>query len=131
MAASQWKCPEGEAQLKVSAPHVVRIIMTGHVDAAAGRGIAAALHEHLAAAARAVHTFWDLEAMVNYHTEVRTACTRALLDNKPRVASVQTLSRSTLVKMGIAVANVALGGMVRGHGTRAEFEKALADALTA
>src|SRR6266516_2972993 len=103
--------------------------MRGHCDAAVGRGVAKALAGHLAAAAAPVHTFWDLEALVNYHTEVRTACTRALLDNKPRVASIHAFSHSVIVRMGVAVANVALGGTIRSYQQRAPFEAALAAAL--
>jgi hypothetical protein len=120
-SVAHYECPDGAASLSHDGP-VVLIKMIGRVDAAVGKQIASALDSVLASATQPVATFWDLEGMEHYHSDVRVLCTQALLRNRARVLGIQTLATNRIVKMGVAVANVALGGRVRNTEKRTEFE---------
>jgi hypothetical protein len=123
-SVAHFECPNGAASLSHDGP-VVLIKMMGRLDAAIGKQIATALDTALAGAREPVATFWNLEAMEHYHSDVRVLCTQALLRNRANVMSIQTLATNRIVKMGVAVANVALGGRVRNTESRTEFESLL------
>jgi hypothetical protein len=127
--AHRFECPQGFATLARATPRVIQIAMSGSVDASVGKRLAAALHGELSSATRPVHTFWDLEAMFQYASEVRVLSTQALVRNWDKVASVETLATNRLVKMGVAVANVALRGRIKNTEKRSEFERKLRAAL--
>lgn len=66
--------------------------------------------------------FWD---MPTYDSQMRTEWTGWLLRHRSRLESLHVLARSKLVLMGVSVANLALGGIVKTHETTATFERAL------
>jgi hypothetical protein len=125
----RFECAQGYATLARPVPHVIQIVMSGSVDAGVGKRFAAVLHAELASATGPVHTFWDLEAMFQYASDVRVLSTQALMRNWAKVASVETLATNRLVKMGVAVANVALRGRITNTEKRTEFEQKLRTAL--
>ena len=96
--------------------------MSGKVDSTVGKRVAALLSSHLEKSTEPVRTFWDLEALVNYHSDVRVLCTQALVRNWARVGDLHTLAKNRVVKMGVAVANVALRGRIKNTEDRAEFD---------
>jgi hypothetical protein len=102
--------------------------MSGNCDATVGRRVSAHLNSLLEQADGAVRTFWDLEALLTYHSDVRVLCTQALLRNWAKVADLQTLATNRVVKMGVAVAKVALWGRLHNTEDRKEFEALLRDA---
>ena len=120
----QFECAKGKASLSWRSGSLL-VTMSGHVDSNVGRRLAASLHTTLEGAAAPVRTFWDLEQLEHYHSDVRVLCTQSLLRNWAKVLCIQTLARSRIVKMGVAVANVALQGRVRNTESRTEFESLL------
>ena len=68
----------------------------------------------------------DFWSMPTYDSPLRLDLTSWLLDHRPRVAELHVLTRSRIVTMGVAVANLALGGLVTNHRTRAPFDEAVA-----
>jgi hypothetical protein len=121
--------PDGTAVLEQPSQGVILIVMQGRVGGLAGRTVARQLSNALKDGGPK-KTFWDLEAMVDYHSDVRTHCTQALLSNLANVTSVVVIAKSKLVKMGVAVANVALGGRIQSLDNRAKFDAALRAAVT-
>lgn len=119
---------KGDPRVVVVTPHVLLVTLEGYLEAATGHAIAATIDRRLEASRGRLHLFFDLERVVNYHSEVRTGLTRVLLARRPKVASVQVLTRSKIVKMGVAVANLTLGDVVRTFESRVAFEGALAQA---
>jgi hypothetical protein len=107
---------------------VLRITMSGNVDASCGKRLAALLNVTLEKAHEPVRSFWDLEALSNYHSDVRVLCTQALVRNWPKVVDVRTLATNRVVKMGVAVANVALRGRLHNTEKRELFEKLFQEA---
>lgn len=71
------------------------------------------------------HTFWDLGELETYESGVRIECTRVLLDQWKNVLSIRVFARSQLVRMGVAVANLALRNRIESMSDRASFEAAL------
>lgn len=120
--------PGAAPRIEPLGPHVLLISLEGYLDEDLAPAIAEALDRHLRASATPVHVCWDVERVDNYHSDVRVKITRALLANREKVASVKVLVRSKIVKMGVAVANLALGGLVRAYESRAEFTRAVARA---
>jgi hypothetical protein len=123
----RFECANGSASLSHDG-RVVLITMLGRVDAIVGKRLAAALDSVLHAVQQPVATFWDLGAMEHYHSDVRVLCTQALLRNWSKVDKVQTLAKNRIVKMGVAVANVALHGRIKNTESRAHFESLLREA---
>ena len=71
------------------------------------------------------HAFHDWSAMVAYDVDARIALTRWSHAHRHTFASVHFLVSSTLVRLGVQVANVALGGFMTVHEARTSFEHAL------
>ena len=73
--------------------------------------------------------FLDFEGFRSYATEVRAGAQRLLLSRRDRWTKIHTLGGTKIVRMGVTVANLALGGAVQAHTDRIAFEKQLALAL--
>jgi hypothetical protein len=101
--------------------------MTGHVNEAKSRAVAAAL-ESAILSRDAVETFWDLGELKTYHSLARKLCTDVLLRNARRVLSIKVYAVSRVVRMGVAAANLFLK-RIESYDDRAKFELALRDAV--
>ena len=73
---------------------------------------------------RTAHGFHDWSAMDGYDVDARVALTRWSVANRGAFASVHFLITSTIVRLGVQVANIALGGFMQAHGERGPFEDA-------
>jgi hypothetical protein len=122
-----WEDARGGIRLVHEAEHVERIVMRGHARAEQGERLAAALNASLKRGKR--HTFWDLEELDRYDSQVRVLATQALLDHRSHVVCVKVLAKSKIVRMGVAVANLTLGGIIENLDTRLLFERALSHAV--
>lgn len=127
-APGEGAAPGVVASMESLGPRVFLATLRGYLDADAARALSAELERRIAASAEPLHVYWDLSAVTNYHSDVRVELTRVFAANRPKVASVVVLTQSKLVTMGVAVANLALGGLVRPVKTRAEFETLIAQA---
>jgi hypothetical protein len=81
--------------------------------------------DRLRAAGGAIHVFGDLERLPNYDSELRINATEHFRAHLVSMASLHVLVKSRLVAMGVAVANLALHGLVTTHATREPFLRAL------
>jgi hypothetical protein len=72
-----------------------------------------------------IQVFFDLGELLSYDSAARVSVTDWLLTNRARIVSIHVLTRSKLVGMGVAVANLALGGMMVVHREPAPFNVAL------
>lgn len=117
-----WTTKEGEVTARLVMPGVVRLEMKGYAVAATATGIVA-FFERQFALANTLETFWDLEAMERYDPAIRTESVSVLLRHRKKLASVHALAKSIVVRMGVSVANLALGGMLRSYDARPRFEQ--------
>jgi hypothetical protein len=109
----------------VSSPEagVVLLVMKGHARAEA-------LPEALAELARFVKSepgfdyFYDLWNLRVYDSPVRVELTD--FHRRVGLRSLHTLTRSRVVAMGVAVANLALGNRITVHSSRESFDQRLA-----
>jgi hypothetical protein len=121
MTPQRWESPQSSATITRKSPKVVVIALKGRLDRDAVPFIVGVLEREFAVPE--THSFWDLEDLEWYHSAIRKECTAVILRHRKNVAAVHTFSHSTLVNMGVAVANVALGGMIRSHPDRTSFER--------
>jgi hypothetical protein len=121
--ASARPGPENLVQLVKEGPRALRILMRGRALASDAKPMLDELAFSLKT--RAHHTFWDLGELESYESGVRVESTRVLLEQWTNVLSVRVYARSQLVRMGVAVANLALRNRVESFSERARFEAAL------
>lgn len=76
-----------------------------------------------------VKMFYDMEGMSNYDSALRTKLTARFLQCRKEIDALAVLAKSRLVSMGITVANLALGGMIKMHQDRAAFTGAFESEL--
>jgi hypothetical protein len=113
----------GRVELVKEGPRALRILMRGRALTSDAKPMLDELAYSLKM--RAHHTFWDLGELESYESGVRVESTRVLLQEWKNVLSVRVFARSQLVRMGVAVANLALRNRVETFSDRAEFEGAL------
>ncbi len=119
-----YRTPLGELDIWVPSASLVLVRMTGVGDAR----FAGPVLEHFDAAAKAgapVHLFVDFQRLDTYESGLRTRATAHLGGQRQNIGGLHVLVRSRLVAMGVAVANLALGGIIRAHSQRASFSEAL------
>ena len=85
--------------------------------------------DRLRADGRRVHVFGDLERLPSYDSELRINATEHFGAHLASMASLHVLVKSRLVAMGVAVANLALRGLVTTHATREPFVRSLENQL--
>ena len=69
--------------------------------------------------------FFEMGGMQNYESGLRTHLTSHFAAHRSQIHSLHVFTRSRLVSMGVAVANLALGGLITTHEERASFHAAL------
>ena len=74
--------------------------------------------------------FVDAENLDGYEPDLQTSATQWMKANKGRITAQHMLVRSRLTQLGVAVASLALGGIIKGYTSRPQFEEALKQAAT-
>jgi hypothetical protein len=120
LPGSIWEGPSGTAYVGVVADKAVVAVLIGRVDAGASELLYQAIHGALVGGGAAL--FYEIWGMEWYHSAVRVRCTAVALAHIDRVP-VHTLANSKLVRMGVAVANLALGGRLITHDEPDTFSK--------
>jgi hypothetical protein len=114
-----------ENGIDVSSPAggVVLVVMQGHARAEA---VPPALAElaRIVKADPGFDYFYDLWSLQVYDSPVRVDLTD--FHRKVGLRSLHTLTRSRVVAMGVAVANLALGNRITVHSSRESFDQRLA-----
>jgi hypothetical protein len=120
--------PRGQVYLGPLSPRVCLIEIRGGIDSDQGCRTGDAVAE-IVSRSSGTHVFARLVDLTHYHTDLRVRCTEALFENRARVRSVHCVATSKVVKMGIAVASLVLGGLVKSYDDLRAFEAALDGAL--
>jgi hypothetical protein len=95
----------------------------GHVDESLAHPVAQEVDLAIVRG-RCTHLFFDSDGMTGYATELRTGLTDVVKRRAPK--SVNVLVRSRIVAMGVSIANLALGGLVKSFSDDERFDDALA-----
>jgi hypothetical protein len=111
-------------QLAWTPDNAMRVDMEGHGDARFAPVITEQM-EALATPARKLAVFFDVWGMRTYDAAFRAALTSWVADHRDAIAEFHVGLDSKIVAMGVAVANLALGGLVQAHTDRAVFSELL------
>jgi hypothetical protein len=124
----RWTTPTGSLEMWYPAPRLVADRIVGHLDLELARHFTSRLTIKMAQGPLQVFSNW--EQMEGYDSNVRVELTTWALQHRRDFASIHVLVRSKLVAMGISVANVALGGLMRPHTRRVDYEAAYSGAVS-
>ncbi|MCS6899211.1 MAG: hypothetical protein RMJ98_03970 [Myxococcales bacterium] len=114
----------GELIIQRPAPGVLLYIEKGYLEGSRGELIVAGMDRELKFAPK-LTIFVDGEHLEGYDPPVRTMPTDWLKKNTARVDSQHMLVRSQIAKMGLSVAGLVLGAVIKGYTERRPFEQAL------
>jgi hypothetical protein len=120
-----WTSPNGELQVLRPVPHVLVTRFRGAMyDVHFAQVTQDAIEEH-AAMQRMPDIFHDWEGMQLYETESRIRLTKQAMRLLPRIGSFSVLAKSKVVRMGVSMASLMLGGRIQLYTERNEFEQAI------
>ncbi len=123
-----WKSGRGELRIVHPAPGLVVFRETGFLTADFAEHVER--HSNQAAErASKIQIFVDAYDLVGYDPEIRNSATSWLKAHMDVVDAQHMLVNSRLTKMGLTVASLALGGVIKGYHTRQPFENELAAAI--
>ena len=125
---SAWKSTRGLLRIQRPLKQVVVFIEEGHLDSDFAPLIADASNTALKCGLP-LHLFVDAYDLIGYAPSVRKGPTDWLMEHKARVEVQHMLVRSKLTKMGLSVASLAVGGILKGYSSRASFRLALDETL--
>jgi hypothetical protein len=119
--------------MSVPAARVLAYRLWGHLDGAITDRLLELTEQRLATTERRVVGFHDWSELESYETSARLRMTSWVLERRDRCEAIHILSRSRLVSMGVAVANMALGRFLVSYGPceRDRFDAALQAAISA
>lgn len=117
-----WSTPRGELHCWQLAPGSFVVKMSGHLEKELARRFAADFDRAHPGSLDAI--FFDGGEMSGYDSAFRVGMTEWAMGVKKRTKTLHVWVQSKLVQMGVAVANLALGGVLRVHATRAAMEDA-------
>jgi hypothetical protein len=124
-----WTSPNGELRLHKPANHVLVSWFRGPLyDLDFAQKVIEAIEAQVFAVPRS-DIFHDWEGMELYVTEARTLMTEQGVRLLPRGPSFSVLLGSKLVRMGVSMASLQMGGALRMFTVREEFDAAVRQSL--
>lgn len=124
-----WLSGRGELRIRRPSRSVLLFIEKGHLDSDFAPKISRACDDAIVGNNR-IEIFVDCEFLDGYDPPIRTESTAWLNKHRTSVVKQHMLVRSRLTRMGLAVASLALGGLIDGYSERAPFERALRKAIS-
>jgi hypothetical protein len=125
-----WKTDRGEVSTWILAPGLYATRAAGHIEVELSSKIVAGGNEVIREHGKLL-AFHDWQGIQTYETDARKQLTDWAIGIRGKVERVHLLTGSKLVRMGVAVASIALGDMVTAYEDRTVFEKLLQDAIAA
>jgi hypothetical protein len=122
-----WRTSRGALGIWIPAPSLLVASLVGHGEATFTSPILNA-YDSLAKTGP-VHVFFDAETLTNYDTPLRTGLTQRFVIDRKRFGGFHVLVKSRIVAMGVSVANLAMGNVVRSTAERSVFKAALDSCL--
>jgi len=118
----QYSSPRGRLDLFTAGPLLV-LRFSDHGEGEFATPIIAAF-DAITGRGDKVEMFFDMGAMFNYDSALRTRLTVHFAQRRPKIGSLHVFTRSRLVSMGVSVANLALR-LITVHDDMASFTRAL------
>jgi hypothetical protein len=113
----------GELWCWSAGPDVVIIKFKGYLEQEVGPSFTAEFNKVMPKKLRAL--FFDAGEMNGYDSGFRVHLTDWAKALKPRTGAMHVFVKSKIVQMGAAVANLALGGILRFHPSKGAMEEAV------
>ena len=127
--ATELKAPKGTTRIERLSRRVIRFTTTGFFTSEAGDLALEQTGLVLQEIGTGFCGFYDWAAMTGYHSHDRAKATSFVMSHRQQYACAVFLTLSTLVSMGVNVANLVLGGILQGTTKRDQFEARLHKAL--
>ncbi|HWA73378.1 MAG TPA: hypothetical protein VG937_13625 [Polyangiaceae bacterium] len=123
-SSQSWRTPRGAMSLTWTEQGAIYVSVDVHGDRSLSP-LMVRRADTLIARTR-MKFFFDFWQMPTYDSEMRTEWTGFLVTHRARVDEIHVVARSKLVAMGVAVANLALGGIIKSYpAPTGPFERAL------
>jgi hypothetical protein len=126
-SASVWETAAGSLRIEIPLPYLARVTFRGHFTDDFVEPLAA-LADRLTLGALPTIGFHDWEGMTNYEMSARMRLVAVALRNHAKTGRIHFVVGSTMVRIGIEVANLAVGKF-EVHAGRRSFEDAYARAI--
>jgi hypothetical protein len=126
VVAQKWETPRGKLLVWLPAPTIVAHQFTGHLDVELTRLLIGTLNKMVERRGQ-LTMFNDWEGMRGYDSEARVQLTQWVRSIHDELRGVHILVRDKLVGMGVSVANLSLGGILKSYTDRVAWERALQD----
>jgi hypothetical protein len=129
-APKTYTADRGVLEIWNLAPGVIMDRCAGRATAEFARGIAENIGAVIAAGHK-VTVFADWELLEGYDTAARVELTEWTAKHRHEMDSVHVLLRSKIIAMGVAVGNLAAGGVTKTYVDREKWEATLLTAVGA
>lgn len=116
-----WRGPLGAMRLDWNRTGALRMTNVGHGYGEFAEGIVRKSDE-LAKSTGALWTVCDWHELQTYDSAFRTDHAKILMQHMSVWKGAYVITQSKLVGMGLAVANLGLGGRIKTYSSRAEFD---------
>lgn len=123
-----WRAARGSLGIWAPSPGVLLVQLNGYGEVGYAAHIIDAIDRAVESRSR-IKMFYDMEGMSNYDSALRTKLTARFLQCRKETDELVVLAKSRLVSMGVTVANLALGGLIKIHQDRASFTSAFESEL--
>jgi len=122
MRRSDFRDDDGAVHASEPEPGVLHYVVEGRLSTELVRRFIDFAEQSPSDTMRFFHDWWEVDG---YDNQARYALTSWTLKHRKRIQSADILTRSKIVKMGVAVGNIALGGLAKLHDNPASFREAL------
>ncbi|AKT40971.1 hypothetical protein [Chondromyces crocatus] len=106
----------GGIEITIPASEILVLRAWGHFDAELSERTVALAEPRVTVASHSFVLFLDLNELESYDSAARVLLTNWLQELRPRAEAIHVSTRSRLVSMGVAVANLALEGGLLAYG---------------
>lgn len=122
--------PRGSLLAYTLTPTIYVTIVSGHMETAHADALLAFSEARVRGRRdQKLRVFHDWVEMTGYESQCRQRLTNWAVNNLDAFAEMHLAQRSKIVAMGVQVANIALGGLIRTYTDRAAVEVALRRAV--
>ena len=125
MRAAEFGDSSGTAQASEPKPGLLHYVVTGRLTTSLAEQIIAFADGSRSESLWFFHDWWQVDG---YDTQARYLITRWSVKHRARLRGGHILTRSKIVRMGVAVGNIAIGGIAELHDSPASFRLALSKA---
>lgn len=121
--AALYEGPKGSLYLQTGAPGVIEGKYWGEHGIESFLVVSKTIQEALTVWPK-VSLFVDLSEMTNFNADFRNEWVKWFSTHRPLLDRTVFLQNSVLVRVGLSIVNIALGGIIESHSDPAEYERA-------